>query len=100
MSAAHQSSVKSYLAVWAVLMVLLAVTVGVAYIHLGALNTPVAVLIATVKAGIVMLYFMHIRYNRWLVWLFAVLGFLFVAHMLVWIIADYATRGWLAPTGM
>jgi cytochrome c oxidase subunit 4 len=74
---------------------LLAVTVGVAYVRLGVFNTPVALAIATVKAVVVMLYFMHIRYNRWLIWLFAAIGFIFVAHMIVWIIADYASRDWL-----
>jgi cytochrome c oxidase subunit 4 len=95
MNAAHLVSVKVYLSVWVALLVLLAVTVGVAYVPLGRLNTPVALAIATGKAVVVMLYFMHIRYNRALVWLFAVLGFIFVGHMLIWIAADYVSRDWL-----
>lgn len=97
MSAAHHVSVKVYIVVWAALLILLAVTVGVAYVPLGRLNTPVALCIATAKAVVVMLYFMHIRYNRWLVWLFAALGFIWVGHMLIWTTADYVSRDWLNP---
>jgi cytochrome c oxidase subunit 4 len=100
MNAAHHVSVRSYVVVWAILLLLLAVTVGAAYVRLGVLNVPVALAIATTKAVLVMLYFMHIRYNRWLIWLFAALGFIFVAHMIVWIVADYVSRGWLSPVGM
>ena len=44
-------------------MVLLAVTVGVALVHLGPFNVLVAMAIAVTKAVLVVLYFMHVKYN-------------------------------------
>ena len=44
-------------------MVLTAATVAAAYVNLGALNIVVALAIATVKATLVVLYFMHARYS-------------------------------------
>src|SRR6187431_403574 len=68
-------TVGLYLVIAAALFVLLGVTVGVAYIDLGALNIVVAMTIAVIKGTLVVLYFMHVRYNSRLVWLFAGAGF-------------------------
>jgi cytochrome c oxidase subunit IV len=51
-------------AVFAALVVLTAITVGVAAIELGSLNIYVALAIAGVKATLVVLFFMHLRYDR------------------------------------
>jgi cytochrome c oxidase subunit 4 len=60
----HIVPVRVLLAVWAALVVLTGVTVGVAYIDLGGLNVWLALLVATVKASLVALYFMHLRYDK------------------------------------
>lgn len=52
------------LAVWAALMVLTAVTVAATWVDLGKLNLFLALAIATVKAALVVLYFMHMRYDK------------------------------------
>lgn len=52
------------LAVWGALMVLTVITVAATWVDLGALNLVVALAIATVKASLVVLYFMHMRYDR------------------------------------
>lgn len=52
------------LAVWGALMVLTAVTVAATWVDLGKMNLVVALAIATVKAALVLLYFMHMRYDR------------------------------------
>ena len=44
-------------------MVLTGITVAVAYVDLGALNTVAALAIACFKALIVVLYFMHVKYS-------------------------------------
>ncbi len=56
-------SLKTYAAIFIGLLVLLVVTVAVAYIDLGAMNLPIAMLIASVKASFIVLYFMHVKYS-------------------------------------
>jgi len=60
---AHMVSFPAYAAVWAALIVLLAATVGVARFHLSSYGAPINLLISTVKAGLVLLFFMHLRYE-------------------------------------
>jgi len=69
---------RTYLFVWLALLVLTVVTWLVSYVHLGMLNVAVAMLIASAKAALVALFFMHLRYESRLLWAFAIfpLGFL------------------------
>ncbi|TKB27316.1 caa(3)-type oxidase subunit 4 [Desulfopila sp. IMCC35006] len=46
-----------------ILLVLTAVTVGVSYVHLGFLNIPIALTIASTKVTFVLLFFMHLKYE-------------------------------------
>jgi cytochrome c oxidase subunit IV len=63
--AGHVLPMKVLLGTWGALMVLTVVTVTVRSIDLGAdLNLLVAMIIATVKATLVCLYFMHLRYDK------------------------------------
>ncbi len=52
------------IAVFVALMALTLITVAVTYVNLGALNIWVALGIAVVKAGLVAMYFMHLRYDH------------------------------------
>ena len=61
---AHVVPLKFMVAVWATLIFLTIVTVGVTYVDLGSMNLVVAMLIATVKGTLVCLYFMHLRWDR------------------------------------
>lgn len=54
---------KTYYAIWILLLILTGVTAWVATIDLGPLNTVVALVIATSKALIVTLFFMHVKYT-------------------------------------
>ncbi len=63
-SVGHVVPLYVLLGVWAILMVLTYVTVAVTHFDLGSLNLWVAMAIATVKASLVLLYFMHLRYDR------------------------------------
>ncbi len=56
------TGVGVYIAVFLALMFFTAITVGVAWVDLGFLNTPVALLIAGTKATIVVLFFMEVRH--------------------------------------
>jgi cytochrome c oxidase subunit IV len=88
---------RTYFKVWAALLLLLGMTVGVAYIHLGPLNTAAAITIAIVKAVVIALYFMHLKYGPRLVWVYAGAGFFWLLLMLTFSFGDYLTRSWLPP---
>jgi cytochrome c oxidase subunit 4 len=60
----HVMSVKMLVGVWAALMFFTAVTVVSAQFNLGALDLPIAMGIATFKAMLVALFFMHLKYDR------------------------------------
>lgn len=61
---AHVLPLKVLAVVWVALLILTVVTVGVTRFDLGSMNLWVAMAIATVKGGLVALYFMHLRYDR------------------------------------
>ncbi|MEX2175555.1 MAG: cytochrome C oxidase subunit IV family protein [Pirellulaceae bacterium] len=85
-----------YYLVFAALMVLLLLTVGVSRYELGAWSLPVAAGIASVKAVLILLYFMHVRYSRPLIWLVAGAGFFWLAILFGLTLSDYLTRDWPA----
>ncbi len=59
----HVLSFKQLGMVLAILLVLTAITVGVSYVHLGFLNIPIALAIASTKVTFVLLFFMHLKYE-------------------------------------
>jgi cytochrome c oxidase subunit 4 len=84
-----------YLLIGAVLLVLTATTVGAAFVNLGPFNPVVALLIATVKATLVVLFFMHVKgASVKLTGAVVVAGFFFLAILLSLSLADYLTRSW------
>jgi cytochrome c oxidase subunit 4 len=84
-----------YLLIGAVLLVLTATTVGAAFVNLGPFNPVVALLIATVKATLVVLFFMHVKgASEKLTGAVVVAGFFFLAILLSLSLADYLTRSW------
>jgi cytochrome c oxidase subunit 4 len=76
------------------LMLLLAATAAVSFLHLGHWQVPVALAIAAVKMALVFLFFMKLWYERGLVRVFAAAGFLWLAIAGVLTFADYLSRGW------
>ena len=95
-SATEHVSLTTYLVVFAALMVLLVVTVAVAfYVHAGNLNLLIALIIATVKAALVVLFFMHVKYASRLTKIFVCAAFLWLAILFSLTFADYVTRSWL-----
>jgi len=95
----HVVSLKLYFAIFAALMVLTALTVWVAFIDLGAMNTVVALAVAVTKATLVILFFMHVKYSSRLTWLVVASGFFFLAIMFALTMADVVSRGWLGTPG-
>ena len=93
----HVSSLKVYVGIFLTLMVLTAITVFVAYINLGQLNKVVALSIASFKATLVVLYFMHVKYASRLTKLIVVSGLFFLAILLSLTMSDYSSREWVNP---
>ena len=95
---AHVVPLRVYLAVFVSLLVLTGVTTAVAFVDLGPANTPVALGIASLKASLVVLYFMHVRWSGRIVRTFAVIGLLFLVILFAFSLGDYLTRvpiaGW------
>ena len=90
----HVVPIRVYLLIFFALMALTAVTVAVAFIDLGALSTVVALAIAITKAGLVILYFMHVRYSSSLTGVFAGTGFIGLLVLIVLLMTDYLSRNW------
>ncbi|HUP50523.1 MAG TPA: cytochrome C oxidase subunit IV family protein [Thermoanaerobaculia bacterium] len=90
----HVASLAMYFGVFIALMVLTMATVAVSRIDLGALNTPLALVIAIVKAVLVILFFMHVIQSSRLTWVVVVSAFAWLAVMFLLTFADYLTRGW------
>lgn len=87
-----------YVAIFLALMVGTALTVFVAFMDFpGPLNTIVALTIAVVKATLVVLYFMHVRYSGRLIWLIIAAAIVWMVIMFALTWSDYSTRLWLGP---
>ena len=95
MSSVHVSPLSTYIGIFSALMVLTAITVGVAFINLGALNPIVALGVAAIKATLVILFFMHVKYSSRLTKLIIGTGFFFLVVLFVLTMTDYLSRGWL-----
>jgi cytochrome c oxidase subunit 4 len=95
----HLHGPRVYGAVLAALLFLTALTILVSYVDLGPLNTPIAFIIAGVKATLVVLFFMHMKEAEGVLWLAALAGFFWLAILLVLSMSDFATRGLLPIPG-
>ncbi|MDP9174031.1 MAG: cytochrome C oxidase subunit IV family protein [Planctomycetota bacterium] len=82
----------SYFLIYSLLMVLLIATVVVAQIDLGHWNFVLSMLIAVIKALLVILFFMHVKNSSGLTWIFAAAAFLWLSLLLGLTMTDYATR--------
>jgi len=93
----HIVPVRIYVAVFLGLIVLTALTTGVAFIDLGAMNTVVALAIAVTKMFLVILFFMHVKYSPGLTRLVILAGFFWLAILVALTLSDELTRNWIAP---
>jgi cytochrome c oxidase subunit IV len=92
-------SLGAYFAVFTALMVLTAVTLWAAYEHLGVWNTPLALSIATAKAVMVALIFMHLRSSPKLTAIVVATSIVFLGFLILITLSDYLTRAWLPIYG-
>jgi cytochrome c oxidase subunit 4 len=88
----HIVSPKVYIGIFLSLMVLTAATVAAAYVNLGAFNIVIALAIASLKATLVVLYFMHARYSPNRTHMVIIAAVFWLAIMLALTLSDYVTR--------
>ncbi len=86
------AAVIRLLLAWGALLALLAATLGAAYLPLGPAQPVLAYGIATLKAALILWFFMEMRREDPLVRLAAAAGFVWVCILLVLTAADYLTR--------
>ena len=84
-----------YVGIWATLMVLTAVTVFASFIDLGDWNIVLALVIATIKATLVVLFFMHLYYSSKLTKVTVIAAIFFLFLLLALSMTDYLTRAWV-----
>jgi cytochrome c oxidase subunit 4 len=87
-------TVKTFVTVWASLLALTALTVFVATLELGPFNAIVALSIATIKALLVLLFFMELRYSTAMTKVVVVAAVFFLMLLVGLTLSDYLTRGW------
>ena len=83
---------RVYLTIILTLMALTAATVSVAYIDLGRFNIVAALGIATIKATLVVLFFMHAKYSPKRTKLVIFAGIFWLIILLFMTLSDYASR--------
>ena len=93
----HHVPMVQYYMVFALLMVLLFITVGAWWVDqfvfpLGRWSTPIALAIAFAKAFAIVTIFMHVKFSSRLVQIFACTGMFFVCVMFLMTFNDYLSR--------
>jgi cytochrome c oxidase subunit 4 len=83
-----------YIAIGSALLVLTGVTVAVSFVDLGVFNAVVALFIACLKATLVILFFMHVKYSSKLTKLTVFSGLFLFLVLIGLTLADYMTRAW------
>ena len=90
----HIVGPKTYLLILGALMVLTATTTGAAYLDMGVFNPIIALAIACLKAVLVILFFMHIRYSSKVMMLTVGAGFFTFLVLITMTLTDYMSRAW------
>lgn len=92
MSAHHVLPMKTYVTVFVTLLFLTAFTVAVAQVDFGMFNAFIAMAVASVKAALVGMYFMHLKYDDKINTVCLLSGFFFLIVMFMFIAIDSASR--------
>jgi cytochrome c oxidase subunit IV len=91
----HLIPIGVYVGIWATLMFLTALTVFVSFIELHDWNIVLALVIATIKGTLVVLFFMHLFYSSKLTKVTVIAAIFFLFLLLALSMTDYLTRSWL-----
>jgi cytochrome c oxidase subunit IV len=90
----HIIGPKIYVSIFLTLMFFTGLTVAAAFINLGSFNAVVALTIAVIKALLVVLFFMHVRYSSKMVMVLVISGIFWLGIMFVLTMSDYISRVW------
>jgi cytochrome c oxidase subunit 4 len=99
MSEAPLTSVRTNLIVGAVLVVLAVVTTALALVDLRGWNVVISLAVAGLKAGLILLFFMNLRFAPGVVRLAAVGSLVWLGILLGGTLGEVITRGWLPVPG-
>lgn len=92
----HIVPVRIYLMIFLALMAGTGLTVWAGFRDFpGPLNVIIALTIASIKATLVVLYFMHLRYSARLVWIIFASALFWMGLLFALTFSDYWTRSWL-----
>ncbi len=90
----HVSSAKMFFNVLVALLILTAITVAVSRVDFGGANMLIAMGIASVKASLVIAFFMHLKWDTAINKIVFLCSFLFLSLLFIFTLADHATRRW------
>lgn len=96
-SHAHASSAKTYTKVLATLVALTVITVLAAGVNFGSANAVIALVIASIKASLVALFFMHLRHDKPMNAIIFVCGLVFLSVFLIMCVIDTDSRDVVHP---
>jgi cytochrome c oxidase subunit 4 len=88
----HILPLRTYLFIGATLIVFTGITVAISFVHFGAYNLVVAMAIAAIKASLVALFFMHLKYDNKLYMIVFLGAILFLAIFIIFTMFDTMTR--------
>ena len=95
----HIVPVRVYIGIFLALMAGTTLTVIAAFHDFPwQFNTVIALTIAVIKATLVVLYFMHVRYSSRLIWVIVTSALFWLAILFALTFSDYWTRGWFQVT--
>jgi cytochrome c oxidase subunit IV len=90
----HIVGPKTYGLILLILLCLTALTTGIAFVNLGVFSPIAAIGIAVLKATLVILFFMHVKYSSRLVKLTVASGFFTFLVLITMTLSDYMSRAW------
>jgi len=90
----HVVSPRIYVAVFLSLLILTALTTAASFVEMYVFNVVVALGIAVIKASLVVLFFMHVKYSTKLTKLTLLSGLFIFFGLISMTLADYISRAW------
>ncbi len=93
----HVASVATFTITLMALLVLTMLTVAVSRFDFGGFNMVIAMMIAAMKAALVMTFFMHLKWDTAINNIVFLSSFIFLSLLFIFTLADFATRGGTNP---
>jgi cytochrome c oxidase subunit 4 len=90
----HIVGPKVYGLILLALLAMTALTTGIAFVNLGVFSPVIALGIAVIKATLVILFFMHVKYSSRLVMVTVGAGFFTFLVLITMTLSDYISRAW------